>query len=380
MKLLTYNLALCQWQWDNAEIDSRMNVTDNVADLMRLELKAQLPVDARIALQIAACLGNESEESILVVVIAKMREAGQDGGLDWEALKVTVDEVKDWLDQCVKGGFLYRHGTSAFKYRFVHDAIQEAAISFIEEEKLELVQFRIGQTLFENLPSDVVERNLFVAVNFVNHGTKLKCLEQNRAFLIDLNLRAGKKALKASAFGAAAQYLEFGISLLGHDCWEDKNYASSLDLFSTAAQAEYCNGNVEQSRAYIEQVLSQAHSPIEGKLPAYVTLIESYNMQEQQARALSTNLAVLKQLGVHFGPEGLLPLATLRSLQQSKSLLRDMDAADLLKLPMMTDTTKLLAMKMMDIALVRVNFHGNQSMNLAFCSHSCSSLRMRATC
>ena len=169
-----------------------------------------------------------------------------------------------------------------------------------------------------------------MTVDFLNHGAKLKALEENRSLLLKLNLQAGKKALKLSAFEAAAKYLAFGIELLGHDCWDDKNYASSLDLFSTAAQAEYCNGNLVQCRAYINEVLAQTDRPIQGKLPAYITLVDSYGIQEQHALALATDLAVLKQLGVKFAPESFLPLSTISSLAKTKGLLRNMDAADLL--------------------------------------------------
>jgi predicted ATPase len=354
MGLLNYNLGLCQWQWNNEEIQSRMNVTDNVAELLRLEMENLLSVEARIALQLAACLGNEFEESTLVMVTTMLSGKCAEEGFRWEAPTVDKDEVKQCLEQCVKGGFLYRRATPvAITYRFVHDLIQGAAISLIESGKLELVQFSMGKALIENLSTEEVDRNLFVTVNFLNHGAKLKSLEEkNRSLLFNLNFQAGKKALKSSAFEAATKYLACSVGLLGHDCWDDKNYASSLDLFSTAAQAEYCNGNLEQCRSYINEVLAQTDRPIQGKLPAYVTLIESYNVQEQHSEALRTNLMVLKQVGVRFAPEGLLPLATISALQKTRRLLRNMDAADLLDLPTMTDKTKLMAMKLMDIALV----------------------------
>ena len=364
MKLLTYNLAQCQWRWNNEEIKSRMNVTDNVAALMSLDMKSQLSNNARRVLEIAACLGNESDESTIVLVVTKMSEKGLENGHSWEAPARADDvQVKQWLQDCVEGGYLYRQSDH---YRFVHDIVQDAAISLIGDDMLELLQFNVGKVLVENLSTEQVEQSLFVMVDFLNHGAKLETLEENRSMLVSLNLQAGKKALKSSAFEAAAKYLAFGIELLGHDCWRDENYDLSLDLFSTAAQAEYCNGNLDESEAYIYVVLAQK-GRLHDKLPVYVTLIDIYKAQEQHTKALQTNLSVLKQLGAKFGPVGLLPLATVSSLRKTRRMLRNMDADDLLNLPSMSDKTKLMAMKLMDIALVSSKLY---FLRLAFSSMS----------
>lgn len=93
-------------------------------------------------------------------------------------------------------------------------------------------------------------------------GAKVQSLDQSRTLLVELNLRAGKKALKSSAFGAASEYLAFGVGMLGHDCSDDRNFKLSLEPFSTAAHAEFCNANLADCRAYIDKVLAQKKGSI----------------------------------------------------------------------------------------------------------------------
>jgi predicted ATPase len=391
MELLTFNVGQFEWQWDNDAIERNMIATDNVAELTTLEIENLLSRPAQNALQIAACLGSWFLESTLVVLITRMSqeteggEEGQQHVFTWESgtaghrhvfmwesgTAADEDEVKNLLNECVQGGFLHRRVCTTavdedevISYHFVHDVIQEAAISLIVHQ--DFAQFHIGKVLIENLPTDEQESNLFVIVDPMNHGMKVHSLKQSRSLLIGLNLRAGKKALQSSAFEAATEYLSFCVSLLGCDCWNDENYKLSLDIFSTAAQAEFCNANLEKCKIYIDRVLAQKQRPMQDKLPVYTCLYSIYNFQEKHAEALSTCLMVFKKLGINFGPTRLLPVTTLRTMMKMKRLMRDMDANDLLNLPPMTDEGRIMAMRLLDRALVSLK---NIIKANSFCSH-----------
>jgi predicted ATPase len=372
-----------EWQWDQDKIaqNKRIATADNATELMTLDIEKQLSIPARNALKIAACLGNEFEESMLVLLILKLSEERLDGDQDnwfvWDDDDSIADEdqARELLEQCVQGGFLYRQASctptavaaelhhhqrqqqqqqqQVVSYRFGHDVVQEAAISLIAGGQQDLAHFHIGKVLVENLPEYVQEQNLFALVDMMNHGMKANTLKQTRSLLISLNLKAGKKSLKSSAFEAAVQYITIAVRMLGHDCWDESHYATTLDLFSTAAQAEFCNANPDRCKWYIDRALAQPQGSIQDKFRVYTCMIDYYNFYEKHSEALATSIMVIKQLGVDFGPPALLPFATVSSLLKTKRLLRDMKADDMLGLPTMKDKTKRMAMRLMDRALVR---------------------------
>lgn len=103
-------------------------------------------------LQVAACLEKKFDESTIVLVVTKLSEQGLGSGLLWEdPANAGNVQVEKCLQDCVKGGFLYQQSSQDITYRFVHDMIQGAAISLIQEDMLELVQFNVGKVLVDNL-------------------------------------------------------------------------------------------------------------------------------------------------------------------------------------------------------------------------------------
>lgn len=71
----------------------------------------------------------------------------------------------------------------------------------------------IGTRLLEKVPDEDLEGMLYEIVNQLNHW--LSPLERaERRTLMELNLRAGKKAIAATAFDAALSYFLVAKSLL----------------------------------------------------------------------------------------------------------------------------------------------------------------------
>eukprot|EP00957_Ditylum_brightwellii_P055522 4207627-Ditylum_brightwellii.AAC.1 len=69
--------------------------------------------------------------------------------------------------------------------------------------------------------------------------------EGMKDLVADLNLKAGREAISLSASQNSALYFAAGISLLCNDCWR-KNYELSLQLHSSYAEVEFCNGRFDE--------------------------------------------------------------------------------------------------------------------------------------
>ena len=63
---------------------------------------------------------------------------------------------------------------------------------------------------------------IFFIVDNMNRGSKLIDDQDKKYEVSQLNLKAGEKALSASAFHSSTKYLLTGLSLLDEDSWERK--------------------------------------------------------------------------------------------------------------------------------------------------------------
>ena len=80
------------------------------------------------------------------------------------------------------------------------------------------------------LPSEMIYM-VFTIVDNMNRGSKLIDEPGQKYELAQLNLKAGKQALGASAFHSATKYLLTGLSLLGADSWDIK-YDLTIQLYN----------------------------------------------------------------------------------------------------------------------------------------------------
>ncbi|MCZ0901206.1 hypothetical protein ON021_14995, partial [Microcoleus sp. HI-ES] len=139
----------------------------------------------------------------------------------------------------------------------LHDRVQQAAYSLIPDDDKQATHLKIGQRLLSNVPEAEREANVFEIVNHLNIGIELMRSQDEREQLAQLNLLAGRKALDSTAHKAAIEYLTGGIRLLRSDCWH-RQYALTLSLHESAAEAAYLCGAYEQMEELGEAVMQQA--------------------------------------------------------------------------------------------------------------------------
>ena len=338
MGLLEINIGTFKWKWDAAKIEQETAATDNVISLLRLKMNT-FSEGMLLLIQIASCLGNVFKKSTLDTVWESFSDKKITGSKKTdisELINLALDEMLfEVVGECL--------------YRFVHDKIQEAAASLVPRGEWQTFQHNIGRCLLDNLSLDE-DTTLFVVVDLLNSGAK--SMDPEMAMLY---LKAAERSIELSAFATAARYIECGISnMSGLEMWGE-HFGLSLQLFSTGAEAEFCNGDHQKSIWYCEQVRTQPRASPWDKVRVFKVLIET-RPTSNMGETWDIVLEIFDQIGFVYPRSRVLQRLKAAAYLQStkKYYLTQKEEVD--KLPFITDfsirETIALLVKAGSIALV----------------------------
>ncbi|HID99848.1 MAG TPA: GAF domain-containing protein, partial [Thiotrichaceae bacterium] len=329
--LLRFDFEQYQWQWDVEQIAAQ-NITANVVELMANKID-KLPSKTSKVLQLATCIGNQFDLSILAIIdeqdknetLSVLRPALAEG------LIQPLDENYKHLDICEKSQF-----------KFLHDRVQQAAYALIDDEHKQAVHLQIGRLLLKNTPADALEDKVFDIVGQFNQSLELLNNKAERLKVVGLNLMAGQKAKASTAYSAALKYLESGLDYLPDDCWQSQ-YDLALALCEAAAEA--ASFDAQESDHFTGEVLQHAKSILD-KVKVYDIKLQAYILQGKILQAVDTALPFLEQLGICLS-KAPKQQEVEQQLHSVKSILAGKDINTLSDLPEMSNPYKLAAMRIM---------------------------------
>eukprot|EP00980_Cylindrotheca_fusiformis_P026018 scaffold15205_cov128-Cylindrotheca_fusiformis.AAC.3 len=281
-RLISYNLGLLKWIWDEKRVAEATMSTDNVVDLLKARMR-KMPANVQLLLPYAACLGSSFSTSTLDLIWREQSVMGAD---------YTDETITKMIALVVASNLVEACGES--KYRWVHDKVQEAALSLSDTVTPEF-QFQIGTALYHSLDANGLEDKLFDVVDLINKGRVSK-----RHEFAELNLRAAKKAKKISAFPSAANYASNGIELLPSDKWTTHR-AVTLGLYTLGCEVELALGHVEAAEIYSNEVLSRPECTTMEALPLRMAKsLKLCTVDMKYKETIAINLALLKDLGINL--------------------------------------------------------------------------------
>ncbi|MEO1621531.1 MAG: serine/threonine-protein kinase PknK, partial [Cyanobacteria bacterium J06632_3] len=220
--------------------------------------------------------------------------------------------------------------TPTVSYRFLHDRVQQAAYALIPAGQQQTIHLKIGQLLLNHLSEEAKDNHLFTLVGQLNMGRSLITSAAERDALVQLNLKAGKKAKLSTAYSAAIEYFATAKQLLGTDSWTH-NYTATLEVCTEALEAEYLNTHFEAIEQLSESILKRAQNLLD-IIKVHEIRIRAQIGLGNQHQALTLGLDILQQLGI--------------TLLQHPPVAPD-DIAALVDAAVMDDPKKLAAMDIM---------------------------------
>ncbi len=324
------------WTWDLDKIEG-MGITDNVVDLMARKIRA-LPEASQASLTVAATVGNTFD--LRTMSIAMQTEPLAAG----EALQSVLEEG---LIVPVGGNwkFLAAEDASEVVYRFLHDRVQQAAYSLIDEVERTARHRELGRLLLTHLDEDERADRLFEIVNHLNRALDGITDAAEREELSRLNLEAGRRAKASAAFKPALEYLQAGIELAGDDVWE-RDYDLALALYLAATESTYQTSEFDLMEEYAALVEDKAaHALLDRVLIAEIR-IQAYISQNRLAEAVDNALIVLAELGVTF-PEDPQEADVVAAIGATMTAIGGRSPDELYDAAEMQDPEKLAAMRML---------------------------------
>lgn len=338
---IKFNRSEAYWECDIMQV-SALSLTSDVVDFMAQQLQ-KLPPETQKVLKLAACIGNQFDVETLTIV-AQQSKAETSEAL-WKALQegllLTHSNVYKfyWIQE--EGEAPGSNGEK-ITYRFLHDRVQQAAYSLIEDDLKPITHYTIGKLLLQKTPPEAREDHIFELVNQLNYGVDFIESQKEQDELAELNWMACRKATFATAYASAQEYANQGIRFLGDDCWE-RQYTLSLGLYEIAAEVAAICGEFETLNRFIKAVISHSKTSLD-QVGIYLVQIQALTIQNKFLEAVACGELILKQLGVTF-PMPVTFEVLQETIAEIKSLIGDREIGDLLNLPPMTDPQQLAIMK-----------------------------------
>ncbi|MEH2321595.1 AAA family ATPase, partial [Nostoc sp.] len=346
----TWRGATGGWQCDITQVNQQA-VTDDVVKFMAFQLQ-RLPQSTQNVLQLAACIGNQFDLATLAIV-SEESEIETAASL-WKALQEGLilpisDVYKFYQDSSFSSLFighlsLENSEQRTVSYKFLHDRVQQAAYSLIPDNQKQATHLQIGQLLLKNSSLIEQEEKLFDIVGHLNLGKELITQPSDRQALAQLNLQAGVKARNSTAYAAARVYLQRGMKLLQTNCWQYQ-YELTLNLYVATAEVAYLNGDFEGMEQLAAILLQQAQTILD-KVKIYEIQIAAQTAQSQMLGAIAVGREALAQLGVELPKE--VDEATIgKALQDLNQQLQGRQIAELVDLPLMSESTAQAAIQLL---------------------------------
>lgn len=257
--LLTFDVQQHRWTWDIAQIES-MAITDNVVEFMVRKLRT-LPEATQNLLRLGACIGNSFDLKTLSIIAEQAtpeiaRElwpAVEEGlllpqGNGHHQLKMMGTEIADDEDRA-------REAVD----KFLHDRVQQAAYSLIAEDQKKSTHLKIARLLLRSTDERDLGARCFSIVEHYNKSTSLVEDGAEKRTLAALNLDAGQRAQKSTAYAPALEYFTTGSMLLDEHAWKN-DHSLMFGIHKGITECQFLTGKSEDGIASANDLLKHCAS------------------------------------------------------------------------------------------------------------------------
>lgn len=292
--ILFFDADDTMWTWDMVAVRKLLG-GESSRDFLHTAV-ARLPERTRMLLGVAASVGCPFSESAVAA------------SLEW-----SVGEVRLALQPALERELVVRHDQNhAFGgeacddcHTFLHDQVQQAAHELLDEDLRKRVILRSARHILDSRAESEREEIIFDLVSRYNQARALLSDGEERRLLAELNLQAGRKALAATAYEAAGEYLSIGEQLLeeGEDSPErDKSRQLVNDLGKQRFQALFLSGDEAGAETLYARLMEQVDGLVE-RSRILTTKVYLYTAASRYEEAAELALEGLRMHDLHLEPE-----------------------------------------------------------------------------
>ncbi|EKQ53622.1 MULTISPECIES: diguanylate cyclase [unclassified Clostridium] len=288
---IRYSEEMHQWEWDDNEIQN-IAISDNIVDFMINQI-LKLPQKTQNLLKVAALVGTTFNLEILADV-ENMDALEVAAGLKEAVDSEIIIPESDYYDIVS----MIRLKDINIDFRFTHDRVQQACIELIQEEAQKQLHLKIGKSIKQNIPINMLKDHAMSIVCHLNEGLEeIKSLEE-RFETARLNLWACQKAKATSSFKLSLQYVSNGIRVLPDNAWT-QDYELTFEIIKIYAECAYLNNEYALAEKQIEILMEHAKTPID---QAEIRLMQSiiYRFLGQFDKVTEYGILGLRLLGIRI--------------------------------------------------------------------------------
>lgn len=324
--LLYYDNVIGMWWCDLDEIDEAVR-NRKVENYLEDEI-GHLSLEMKRVLSVSAALGSHINVKLLEYILET--------------------PVVGILDEAAARGIIVRDDTRG-GYVFEYDRAQFVAYNLVAERVREQFHLELGRQLWKQIKPEELDKYTFIILSQMRIGANLITDEEEQKAVATLCLHAGIMAARTSTFRIAWIYLDFGISALSDNCWED-HYDLTLALYNAGSEIAMCTSNYDKMEEIIGLVLSHAKT-LPDKTRAYATRMYSLGSRSRNLEAIDVGLIVLNQLSERL-PTSHLPLRILFGTRKLRVALSEMSNEQLMKLDQIRSVEKLACLKLLHLIML----------------------------
>jgi predicted ATPase len=267
--------ATSRWTWD-AEAIAASDIPDDIVAMLESKL-ARLEEGARDLLKVASCVGAAFDVDTLAEVAGRDRES-----VGREALRLVEEGL---LVPCREG------------FRFVHDRLREVAQALARDTDQERLHHRVAQLLIARTPEESLGDRIFEIADHLQRASA-RIADDERMRAIELQLRAGARALSRGGPEAARGYLKAGRSLAREADWESA-HPVMFALQLHAAEAAALLGEYAEADAILDALEKRRLGSFE-RARARGQRVAMYSVTRPPLEAVRVALAGLRELGIRW--------------------------------------------------------------------------------
>lgn len=292
---IAFEMEAARWTW-NMDAVRHAALGADVVEFIVGNMR-RLPPATQRALELAACIGNTFDLRTLAIIHERsMAQAGQDllPALRRHMIAPLDDDYRLFAGHADGASV----ATANPRYRFQHDRVQQAAYALIDAGRRQAVHLSVGRLMQRHADAREREEQLIDIVGHLNEGRRLLQDAGERRELAALNLAAGLRAQRSSAYETALGYLRIGHELLPPDAWES-DFDLAMALAVETQQCAYQTARHDEADVWIERMLAHAPSQV-AKAEILSMRTRQYATTGRMAESIDAAIAGLALLGIRF--------------------------------------------------------------------------------